>query len=226
MGRIIFYMLGAVMMFVFSGCASKAWLVQPEFNPASVKRIGVVVPVATVKMIGVGAYVSVDQDLSTTARAALEKGTLDALKEGGFEVFLLTNNDDVVSFQKGYSQLTGELPKHFPNNGVPTNLSKIEGFDQIRKNSKLDCVVAVEGLDHKSTPGRKAMLVGLALIGGIGEHGSTTISYNVFCGEEGKPMFSEMSTNSSNITDPSNVSKIVGKFVEHMKAVPLLCSLD
>ena len=219
MRRIVFYVLGVVMTFFLSGCATKAWLVQPEFNPANVKRIGVIVPVATVKMIGVGAFVSVDQDLSTRARTALEKGTVDALEKGGFDVFLLTDKDDLVSFQKGYNQFTGELPKHFPNNGVPTKPSKIEGFDQIRKNNQIDCVVAVEGLDHKSTAGRKAALVGIALLGGIGEHGSTTVTYNVFCGEEGKPMFSDMFTNSSNITDPLNISKIVGRFVEHMKAV-------
>lgn len=220
MGRIVFFMLSLVTMLVFSGCASKTWLVQPEFNPANVKRIGVVVPAATVRMIGVGNYVSVDQNLSTTARFAIEKGTLDALKKGGFEVFVLTNIDDLVCFQKGYNQLAGELPTHFPNNGVPTKPSKIEGFDQIRKNSKLDCVVAVEGLDHKSTPGRKAMMVGMAFVGLYDAHGSSIVTFHAFCGEEGKPMFSDMFTNSSNITDPSNVSKIVGKFVEHMNAVP------
>ena|GEM_PF-2999363 len=207
------------MVFLLSGCASKTWQAQPEFNPANVKRIGVVVPTATVKMIDAGNNVSVDQDLSVSARDAIEKGSVDALREGGFEVFLLTNKDDAVTFQKGYRLLAGELANHFPKNGVPTRPSKIEGFDQIRKNSKLDCVVAIEGVDHKSTPGRKAKMVGLALLGVSGGHGLTVLSYNLFCGEEGKPMYSEMFTESNDLTDSSNISNIVGKLVEHMKAI-------
>jgi len=210
-------MLAVVML--LPGCAVKTWQAQPEFNPANVKRIGVVVPSATVKMLDVGNKTFINQELSAEARIALGKGSVDALKEGGFEVFLLTNKDDAVTFQKGYVLLAGELAKHFPNSGVTTRDSSIAGFDQIRKNSNLDCVVAVEGLDHKSTPGRKAMMVGLAILGVSGGHGLTTIHFNAFCGENGKPMFSEMVAKSSDLTDSSDVSDMVGDLVEHMKEV-------
>ncbi len=208
------------MAFLLSGCSTtKTWQAQPEFNPANVKRIGVVVPTATVRMIDAGNSVTVDQNLSVTARTAVEQGTVDALKKNGFEVSLLSNKADVVTFMAGYGQLIGELVHHFPNSGVPTKQSRIEGFDQIRKNSNLDCVVAVEGLDHKSTPGRKAKMAGLLLLGVSGGHGLTKVHYNVFCGEYGKPMYSEMFIESSDLTDPSSVSSMVGSLVEHMKSV-------
>jgi len=210
-------LLAVVML--LPGCAVKTWQAQPEFNPANVKRIGVVVPSATVKMLDVGNKTFINQELSAEARIALGQGSVDALKEGGFEVFLLTNKEDAVTFQKGYGLLAGELARHFPNNGVPTRESSIAGFDQIRINSKLDCVVAVEGIDHKSTPGRKAMLVGMALLGVSGGHGLTSIHFNAFCGEKGKPMFSEMVAKSSDLTDTSDVSDMVGDLVDHMKEV-------
>jgi len=212
------FMLGMVIL--LSGCTTtKSWQAQPEFNPANVKRIGVVVPAATVRMIDAGNSVTVDQDLSVVAKTSVEQGTVDALKKNGYEVSLLSNKEDVITFMKGYGLLIGELVHHFPNSGTPTKPSKIEGFDQIRKNSNLDCVVAVEGLDHKSTPGRKAKMAGLMLLGVSGGHGLTKVHYNVFCGDHGKPMYSEMFIESSDLTDPSSVSSIVGSLVEHMKTV-------
>jgi len=104
------------MVLLLTGCATKTWLVQPEFNSVNVKRVGVVVPSATVKMIDVVNNVTVDQDLSVAARVALEKGTVDALKEGGFDVFLLSNKEDLVTFQKGYTLLAGQLAKPISSN--------------------------------------------------------------------------------------------------------------
>ena len=179
MKQIINYVMSVVMVLLFLGCAPKTWQVQPEFNPSNVKRIGVVVPSVMVRMIDVGNDITVDQDLSAVARDAVEKGAVEALKERGFEAFLLTSKEDAVTFLKGYVLLVGELPNHFPKNGVPTKPSKIEGFNHIRKNSNLDCVVAINGLDHKSTAGRKAKMIGLALLGVSGGQGLTSVNYNI-----------------------------------------------
>ena len=204
---------------LLSGCAHKTWLVQPEFNPANVKRVAVVVPNAKVNMIDVTNDITVDQELSILARAAIEKGTVEALKDRGFEVILLTNKEDVVTFLKGYGPLSVELAKHFPKGGTATRESKIDGFDKIRKVNNIDCVVAVDGLDHKSTPGRKARMLAAALLGVSGGHGLTYVKYSAFCGEDGKPMYSETLTKSQDLTDSSDVAGMVGTLVDHMKEV-------
>ena len=207
----------AGLIMLLTGCGVKTWVIQQDFKPEEVKRIGVVVPSVQIRMIDISNDVTIDTEQSGALRAPFEKAVVEGLKQEGFDAFLISNKSDEVTFLKGYGLIASEIRKHFPNQGTPTQPSKIDGFAAIKASSKVDCIAAVDGLEHKSTPGRKAKMAGLALLGVSGGQGLTHITMGLFCGDDGKPMFFEHYKDTSDLFDTGNVSKISSTLVSHAK---------
>lgn len=200
--------------------APKSYMMQPEFSDSisRVKRIGVTVSNATVKEIAFGGATTVDQDASQSAKKIMELAVIEGLIKNGMEAQLIEGKDDLVIFQKGYRPLAKELKNHFPGTqGIPTIPSRIDGFKTVLQNNNVDCVLAVEGLEHVSSAGRKAAQFAKAILFGNASKGMTYMYYNLFCGDDGKPMFtdSRAGTNFS-LSNQGDIAGITGDITDRM----------
>lgn len=218
-------------VFIFiNGCAHKNYVVQPEFGDTmkNVKRIGVIVPNTVVKVIGAdhmltpakSSELPVDKEASAAAKPIMEQGVLIAIKDSGYDAKLIQNEDDLKIFRRGYGKLSHELRNHFPGaKKPPTMPSRIDDFEIILKNNNVDCVLAVEGLEHASSSGRIAagVLMSLFIIPGSG---LTYYFYNLFCTDEGKPMYVDNLVQSHNsITNVDDVVHAIHIMAESMTNV-------
>lgn len=217
-----------VVMFLFcsmlTACsAPKSYMMQPEFGESisKVKRIGVTVPDATIKELAFGGATTVDLDASKEAKKVMEQAVIEGLMKNGLEARLIEGGDDLVTFQKGYRPLANELRNHFPGAlGTPSLPSRIDGFKTVLQHNNIECVLAVEGLEHVSSAGRKAAQFATAILLGNVSKGMTYMHYNLFCGDDGKPMFtdSRVGTNFS-ISDSGDVAEIAEDITERMLKV-------
>jgi len=209
---------------MLGACAApKTYVAQPELGEtiSHVKRVGVTVPVAVVKELGFGGATTEDPQASQEARKVMEQAILEGLQKGGLEAQLIDSKEDLQTFQKGYQPLSRELKSHFPGAQTPATLpSRIDNFKTVLQNNKVDCVLAVEGLEHVSSAGRKAAQVVTAILFGSTSKGLTYLYYNMFCGEDGKPLFadSRVGTNFS-ISSRGDVSGIVEDITTSMVTV-------
>ncbi len=206
---------------ILSACsAPKSYMMQPEFSETAnrVKKIGVTVPKATVMELGFGGSKTLDEEASQAALKVIEQGVLEGLQKSGMEAKLLEQQNDLLIFQKGYQPLSREMRAHFPGaRRVPTVPSRIENFSEVLKNNNVDCVLAIEGLEHVSSAGRKAAQVVTAVLFGATSRGMTYLNYNLFCGADGKPMFTDLRAGSHfSISSSSDVSGLVNDITEKM----------
>jgi hypothetical protein len=217
-----------ILVLVFSlmlgACASpKSYMAQQDLGESltHVKRIGVTIPTAVVKELGFGGAATDDPEASQEAKKVMEQAVVEGLKKGGLEAQLIDNRDDLQIFQKGYQPLSRELKNHFPGAQAPATLpSKIDNFKSVLQHNKVDCVLAVEGLEHVSSAGRKAAQVVTAILFGQTSKGMTYLYYNLFCGEDGKPLFADSRVGTGfSISSRGDVAGIVEDITTRMVTV-------
>lgn len=209
-----------------ASCATtqESFRIQPEFINIikTVNNIGVIVPTCTVKDLEIGGNATINKTSSDAARPIMERGVIEGIEKKGFRGHLITDNKDRQAFLKNWFPIAREIKNHFQGGQAqPTVPSSIEGFGEILKKNNVECVLAVEGLEHVSTPARKAMLaartatiiLGFGIVGGSGR---TYISYSLFCAD-GKPMYYDMAVDTTtSISNQDDVASVVTSLTENM----------
>jgi hypothetical protein len=117
--------------------------------------------------------------------------------------------------------MSRELKNHFPGAQAPATVpSRIENFKTVLQDNKVDCVLAVEGLEHVSSTGRKADQVVMAILFGQTSKGMTYLYYNLFYGEDGKPLFADSRVGTGfSISSKGDVAGIVEDITTRMVTV-------
>lgn len=155
-----------------SGCASapKNIISAPNFleRSKSVKKIGVLIAGSHVYELGAGGSKELNNDWSAQAANNLTKVSVDQLPAAGFEVSLLSLDDQYKPIVNKFNEISLDQLSRYAYSARKLESPVSENITDLLNKEGLDALILVRGTDHVSSGGRQAARVAAAVLLGVG----------------------------------------------------------